>query len=310
MPAQGVDLELRPIRPGEGAFFMPAVQEQAPRALTIAGSDSGGGAGIQADLKTFAALGVYGASAVTAVTAQDTTGVRAWQAVDPALVGQQIDAVLEDIGAGAAKTGMLASAAIVRAVADRLRAHGVSALVVDPVMVATSGDPLLDEDARAVLVRELLPLAAVATPNRAEAEVLAGRRIESWEDARAAARTIVELGARAVIITGGDFDDAESSTDLWFDGHAFREFTAVRVRTSSTHGTGCTFSAAIAAGLARGMGAESAVALAKSYVTLALQYAFPVGHGRGPVHHFYRYWQPVGQKFVPGARPRAATEAE
>ncbi|HZP56896.1 MAG TPA: bifunctional hydroxymethylpyrimidine kinase/phosphomethylpyrimidine kinase [Dehalococcoidia bacterium] len=289
---------------------MPAVQEQAPRALTIAGSDSGGGAGIQADLKTFAALGVYGASAVTAVTAQDTTGVRAWQAVDPALVGQQIDAVLEDIGAGAAKTGMLASAAIVRAVADRLRAHGVSALVVDPVMVATSGDPLLDEDARAVLVRELLPLAAVATPNRAEAEVLAGRRIESWEDARAAARTIVELGARAVVITGGDFDDAESSTDLWFDGHAFREFTAVRVRTSSTHGTGCTFSAAIAAGLARGMGAESAVALAKSYVTLALQYAFPVGHGRGPVHHFYRYWQPVGQKFVARARPRAATEAE
>ena len=283
--------------------------DAVPRALTIAGSDSGGGAGIQADLKTFAALGVYGASAVTAVTAQNTLGVASWEAVSPALVAAQIDAVLGDIGAGAVKTGMLANAGIIRAVAEALRSRGVTQLVVDPVMVATSGASLLEPDAVAAMKSDLLPLALVVTPNVREGAALTGRAIESWDDVRAAAQALVALGARSVLITGGDFGDSDAATDLYYDGSAFREYTAVRVRTPHTHGTGCTFSAAIAAGLARGMDPQRAIALAKSYVTLALEYAYPVGAGRGPVHHFYRYWQPVGERYVAGAKPRAASAA-
>lgn len=290
------------------------MQQQAhdavPRALTIAGSDSGGGAGIQADLKTFAALGVYGTSAVTAVTAQNTLGVSCWDAIPPDLVAAQVDSVLSDIDAGAVKTGMLANAGVVGAVAAALRAHAASHLVVDPVMVATSGDPLLDSDAATALARDLLPLALVATPNVREAAALTGRAIESWDDVRGAARAIVDLGARSVVVTGGDFGGGDAATDVYFDGREFREYTAVRVRTPHTHGTGCTFSAAIAAGLARGMDTQGAIALAKSYVTLALEYAYPVGRGRGPVHHFYRYWQPVGERYVPGAKRRTAGDVQ
>ncbi|HYM14100.1 MAG TPA: bifunctional hydroxymethylpyrimidine kinase/phosphomethylpyrimidine kinase [Dehalococcoidia bacterium] len=276
-----------------------------PRALTIAGSDSGGGAGIQADLKTFAAYGVYGASAVTAVTAQDTQGVRDQLAMPATLVEAQIDAVLGDIGADAVKTGMLATAGIARAVAEKLREHGVAQLVVDPVMVATSGDRLLERDALEALIQALLPLAAVVTPNVREAEAITGRGIATWDDARGAAAQIVEMGARAVVITGGDFAAGrQAATDLFYDGRGYREFTAVRVETTSTHGTGCTFSAAIAAGLAKGLGLADAVALGKSYVTLAIQHAYPVGGGRGPVHHFYRYWQPTGRRYRPGVAPR------
>jgi len=284
------DLELNPI----------------PRALTVAGSDSGGGAGIQADLKTFSAFGVYGASAVTAVTAQNTLGVTGSLAMPATLVGQQIDAVLADIGADAVKTGMLANAEIVRTVAAKLREHAVENLVVDPVMVATSGARLLEEDAVDALVRDLLPLALVITPNVREAEALTNRTIRSWDDVRGAAAQIVEMGARAVVVTGGDFTptDATAATDIWYDGHAFREFASVRVDSTSTHGTGCTFSAAIAAGIAKGLQTLDAVALAKSYVTLAIQHAYPVGHGHGPVHHFYRYWQPVGPRYKPGVAPR------
>ncbi|MDE3095935.1 MAG: bifunctional hydroxymethylpyrimidine kinase/phosphomethylpyrimidine kinase [Chloroflexota bacterium] len=281
-----------------------ATPDAAPCALTIAGSDSGGGAGIQADLKTFAALGVYGTSAITAVTAQNTVEVADWAPVPAALVAGQVDAVLSDIGAGAVKTGMLGDASIVRAVAAALREHGVTSLVVDPVMVASSGAKLLDDGALAVLVDELLPLAAVVTPNVREAEALAGRAIASWDDARAAAAAIVGRGARSVVITGGDFGGSGAATDLYYDGSRFREYTAVRVKTEQTHGTGCTFSAAIAAGLARGMELEGAISLAKSYVTLALEYAYPVGHGHGPVHHFYRYWQPVGARYTPGVKVR------
>ncbi len=278
--------------------------DSAPRALTIAGSDSGGGAGIQADLKTFAALGVYGTSAITAVTAQNTVEFADWAPVPAALVARQVRAVLSDIGAGAVKTGMLGDAAIVLAAAEALREHGVTNLVVDPVMVASSGTRLLDDGGLEALVRELLPLAAVVTPNVREAAALAGREIRSWDDVRAAAAAIVERGARAVVITGGDFGESGAATDLYYDGSRYREYTAVRVKTEQTHGTGCTFSAAIAAGLARGMELEGAISLAKSYVTLALEYAYPVGRGHGPVHHFYRYWQPVGARYRPGVKVR------
>lgn len=286
-------------------------QPDAPaRALTIAGSDSGGGAGIQADLKTFAAFGVYGSSAITAVTAQNTLGVSDWLAMPEALVGGQIDAVLDDIGTDAVKTGMLANAGIIRTVAERLQAHSVTNLVVDPVMVAKGGHSLLESDAVAALIRDLIPLALVVTPNLPEAEVLTNRKIATWDDARGAAAQIVEMGARNVVIKGGHFDDKSSSTDLLFDGQHFREFTSIRVDTTSTHGTGCTFAAAIAAGLAKGMVLGDAVALAKSYVTLAIQHAYPIGGGHGPVHHFYRYYQPQGPKYKPGAPIAAAQTTE
>lgn len=276
----------------------------APRALTIAGSDSSGGAGIQADLKTFAAFGVYGTSAITAVTAQNTLGVGDWLAMPAALVGAQIDAVLSDIGAGAVKTGMLANAGIVSTVAAKLREHGVEMLVVDPVIVATSGVRLLDDEGVAALVRELLPLALAVTPNLPEAEALTGRTILSWDDAKGAAEQIVGMGARSVVITGGHFGGDHNATDLYYDGRGFRDFTAIRIDTPNTHGTGCTFSAAIAAGLAKGMATSDAVALAKSYVTLAMQHAYPIGQGHGPLHHFYRYWQPLGRRYRPGVAPR------
>jgi len=274
------------------------------RALTIAGSDSGGGAGIQADLKTFAACGVYGASAVTAVTAQNTVEVADWLALPPTLVGRQIDAVLSDIGADAVKTGMLATAAIIETVAAKMREHRVETLVIDPVMFARSGDRLLDESALETLARELVPLALVVTPNLPEAEALTGRTVASWDDARVAAQAIVGMGARAVVVKGGHFGSDAASTDLYYDGKAFREYTAVRVRTQHTHGTGCTFASAIAAGLAKGLAPQDAVALAKSYVTLAIQHAYPIGRGHGPVHHFYRYWQPSGPKYKVGTKPR------
>ncbi len=280
--------------------------ELAARALTIAGSDSGAGAGIQADIKTFAAFGVYGTSAITAVTAQNTREVSDWLAMPPELIAKQIDAVLSDIGADAVKTGMLANATIIETVAAKMREHAVTNLVVDPVMVAKGGHKLLEDAAIDVMVRELLPLALVVTPNLPEAEVLTNRAITSWDDARAAAAQIFEMGARAVVIKGGHFDEAASSTDLLFDGQQYRAFKAVRVATANTHGTGCTFASAIAAGLAKGMTLGDSVALAKSYVTLAIQHAYPIGHGHGPVHHFYRYWQPTGRKYRPGVAPRVS----
>ena len=280
--------------------------QQAARALTIAGSDSGGGAGIQADLKTFAAYGVYGSSAITAVTAQNTCEVADWLAMPADLVAKQIDAVLGDIGADAVKTGMLANAAIVETVAARMRERGVVNLVVDPVMVAKGGQKLLEDDAVKALVRDLLPLALVVTPNLPEAEVLTGRTIASWDEAREAAAQIVEIGAHAVVIKGGHFEEEESSTDLLYDGRQYRAFKAVRVRTPNTHGTGCTFSSAIAAGLAKGASLGDAVALAKSYVTLAIQHAYPIGHGHGPVHHFYRYWQPSGPRYRAGVKRKVS----
>jgi hydroxymethylpyrimidine/phosphomethylpyrimidine kinase len=261
-------------------------------ALTIAGSDSGGGAGIQADLKTFAALGVYGASAITAVTAQDTRRVYDFLEMEPGFVVQQINAVMEDIGADAVKTGMLASAGIIEAVAGSLRRWHVRDVVVDPVMVAKGGDKLLHDEAVDALKRHLLPLALVATPNLPEAEVLVGRSLSSWDDIKDAAREIHGWGVANVVIKGGHREDA-IATDILFDGEGFRDYSAPRVATQNTHGTGCTFASAIAASLAKGETVPTSVAAAKAYVTLALQHSYAIGEGHSPVHHFYRYWQPV-----------------
>jgi hydroxymethylpyrimidine/phosphomethylpyrimidine kinase len=281
-----------------------------PRALTIAGSDSGAGAGIQADLKTFAAMGVYGTSVITAVTAQNTREVTDWLAMPEALINKQIDAVLTDIGTDATKTGMLANAGIIGAVAAKLREHDVANLVVDPVMVAKGGHRLLEEDAIDAVRAHLLPLALVATPNIPEAEVLTGTTITSWGDMRDAAERIVAMGARSVVVKGGHFDDPSTATDIFFDGAHYREYNAVRVQSTNTHGTGCTFASAIAAGLAKGLAVQDAIALAKSYVTLAIQHAFPVGGGHGPVHHFFRFWQPSGPRYRAGERIAAEPAAK
>jgi hydroxymethylpyrimidine/phosphomethylpyrimidine kinase len=256
-----------------------------PVALTIAGSDSGAGAGIQADLKTFAALGVYGLTVITAITAQNTVGVRAVQEIDLDVIRAQLDAVAEDFSIGALKTGMRSSAAIIETVAAGIQRHRLRPLVVDPVMIAKSGDRLLREDAVEALRRRLLPLAAVVTPNIPEAEVLAGRPIRTRDDRLVAARTIMELGAHAVVIKGGHSDD-DPIVDVLVDGDGVREFSAPRIATTSTHGTGCTFSAAISAGLARGLDLQRAVADARDYVSRALASAPGLGHGHGPLNHF------------------------
>jgi len=259
-----------------------------PRALTVAGSDSGGGAGIQADLKTFAALGVYGASAITAITAQNTVGVRAIHEVPVDVVAAQIDAVLEDIGADAAKTGMLSSAPIIDVVADRLRFHGVRNLVVDPVMVAKSGDRLLREDAVAALKSTLLPLATVVTPNAPEATVLSGIEVIDASSAREAARRIAGLGPRIVVVKGGHFE-GDHSDDLVWDGTRFEVLSGPRIATRHTHGTGCTFSAAIAAELARGLAPLEALREARAFLQGAIEHAEPLGSGHGPVNHLWRF---------------------
>ena len=258
------------------------------RAMTIAGSDSGGGAGIQADLKTFAALGVYGSSALTAITAQNTLGVTAVHELPPDMVAAQIDAVMSDIGADAVKTGMLSNSGIIRTVAEKVGEHAIENLVVDPVMVAKGGDRLLQEEAVEALRGLLVPLAAVVTPNLPEASVLVGRDVESLEDARRAARDILDMGARSVVVKGGHLQG--DAVDVFYDGRQMREIAAPRIPTTSTHGTGCTFASAIAAGLAQGMGTEDAVVRAKEYVTEAIHNAFPVGTGHGPLHHFHASW--------------------
>ena len=260
-----------------------------PAALTIAGSDSGGGAGIQADLKTFAALGVYGASAITAITAQNTVGVTAVHEIPTEDIAAQIDAVIGDIGADAVKTGMLSSSAIVGVVADALRRHGVRRLVMDPVMIAKSGDILLRNEAVDALRTELLPLAAVVTPNIPEAETLVGFEVKSSADMRRAAEQINGMGAETVVVKGGHLDGP--ATDLFYDGSEFWEFTAARIDTVNTHGTGCTFASAVAAGMARNFTVVDAVAQAKEYVTEAIRTSFTIGQGHGPLNHFYKSWR-------------------
>lgn len=256
-------------------------------ALTVAGSDSGGGAGIQADLKTFAAHGVYGLSAITAITAQNTVGVTAVHPVPSDIVVAQIEAVVGDIGVDAAKTGMLLSAAIVEAVAASIQALDIPFVVVDPVMIAKSGDRLLDEEAVSAIKMELLRRAYVVTPNRAEAEVLADMPIRSIEDAREAARRIHRLGPSAVVVKGGHFTGPEI-VDLLFDGRQFLEFRGPRIDSPNTHGTGCTFAAALAAALALGQRLAEATQSAKSYVEHSIRHGLQIGRGHGPLDHFWR----------------------
>ncbi len=270
---------------------MPADVASPPKALTIAGSDSGGGAGIQADLKTFAALGAYGSSVLTAITAQNTLGVSAVHEVPIEIIVGQLDAVMSDIGADAVKTGMLSSAAIIDAVADGIRRHRIERLVVDPVMVATSGDRLLREDAVDSIRSVLLPLALIATPNIPEAEILTGQRIESEPEMAEAARMIGAMGARFVVVKGGHLEG--DPVDIVYDGTSIERVVTPRVQTRHSHGTGCTFSAAIAARLATGDLVPTAIVAAKQYVYDALIHAYKVGAGQSPVHHFYRLWQPA-----------------
>lgn len=267
-------------------------QPSLPCALTIAGSDSSAGAGIQADLKTFAALGVYGLSALTAVTAQNTLGVQAMLELPPPLVEAQIDAVLEDFEASVAKTGVLASTSLITTVATCVQRWGLR-LVIDPVMVATSGATLLAPDAVETLRHVLLPLAEVVTPNIPEAEVLTGQHIETLDDMQAAARALYELGPRHVVIKGGH--RTADPIDVYFDGSHDIILSAERIDTPHTHGTGCTFSAAITAFLARGHVVEQAVREAKHYITGAIQHAPGLGHGHGPLAHFWS-WEQASQK--------------
>jgi len=260
-------------------------------ALTIAGSDSGGGAGIQADLKTFSALGVYGASVLTAVTAQNTRGVSAIETLSPQIVTAQIEAVLSDLGVGAIKIGMVANAAIAAAVGDAMQAHGQRP-VLDPVMVATSGDRLLAADAVADLRERLLPLCQLVTPNLPEAAMLAGDAMaRSESEMERQAETILRLGAGAVLIKAGH-GTGTTADDLLFDGRSVRRFAAPRLQTRNDHGTGCTLSAAIASSLALGLELPEAIEAAKAYLHRALLAAddLDIGKGRGPVHHFHRWW--------------------
>ena len=253
-----------------------------PVALTIAGSDSGGGAGIQADIKTMAALRVHGVSAITAITAQNTVTVSEVLELPTGLIRAQIDRVVEDFQPAAAKTGMLSSAEIIWTVATAIREHGLSRLVVDPVMVAKGGARLLRQDAVEALRRELLPLAAVVTPNLPEAEVLLGHEISSPEDRRRAAQDLLKLGPRAAVVKGGHAGGPAS--DVFYDGDEMLELTAERIQTGNTHGSGCAFSAAIAAGLARGLGLVAAVRLAKDFITSAIADSLEIGSGHGPVN--------------------------
>ena len=259
-----------------------------PKALTIAGSDSGGGAGIQADLKTFSAFRVFGMSVLPAVTAQNSVGVQGVENLPPAFVAQQLRSVLDDFGTDAAKCGMLSTAGIIEAVADVLAGHRIEKLVVDPVMVAKSGDPLLQADARTALADRILPLALVVTPNLPEAEVLAGMRVVEPEDMEEAARRIHVMGPRYVLVKGGHLKG--DATDLLWNGREFTRFTAARVDSANTHGTGCTFSAAIAAGLARGQALGDAIRSAKAYVTRAIREGFKAGRGVGQLRHFIPDW--------------------
>ncbi len=254
------------------------------KALTIAGSDSGGGAGIQADIKTFAALGVYGSSAITAVTAQNTLGVEDISGIPPEFVEKQINAVLGDIGADAVKTGMLYDKWIIEVIADRLKSSSVPYLVVDPVMISTSGTRLLNPDAEQVLRDKLLPLATFVTPNVEEASVLCGFEIKTEKDVYKAAQEINNMGPDFVVITGFKRDDR--CLDFFYDGDELKEITGPFIETRNTHGTGCSFSAAITAYLARGASALKAVTMAKNYVINGLNYAYQVGAGQGPINHF------------------------
>ncbi|MGB3299060.1 MAG: bifunctional hydroxymethylpyrimidine kinase/phosphomethylpyrimidine kinase [Phormidesmis sp.] len=267
--------------------------QNIPVALTIAGSDSGGGAGIQADLRTFSFHQVHGTSALTCVTAQNTMGVTRVDALPPEAVVAQIEAVVSDIGVQAVKTGMLLNRAIIEAIADYLQANPMAALVVDPVMVSRTGDRLIANEAISSLREQLLPLATVLTPNRYEAQILADMEINTLLEMKTAAQKIQALGPQAVIVKGGGFDGELRGVDVWYDTQGLEVLTTEQVDTPNTHGTGCTLSSAIAANLANGLDPLTAVIGAKNYVTQALLHSLSIGQGQGPVGHFYPLISPA-----------------
>jgi hydroxymethylpyrimidine kinase/phosphomethylpyrimidine kinase len=255
------------------------------KALTIAGSDSGGGAGIQADLKTFHTFNVFGMSVVTSVTSQNTQGVRSIHDIPPSIVGDQIDMIMEDIGADAAKTGMVSNKDVIEVVVDRVKKYKIEKFVVDPVMVAKSGARLLRKDAEKALIEKLLPLAFLITPNVFEAEIISGTKIRDVEDAKKSAKIIQRKGVRFVLLKGGHLS-GEKSIDILFDGRKYTHYEAERIDTENTHGTGCTFSAAITAGLSKGMNIHNAIKVAKDYITRAIRNApCNIGKGRGPLYN-------------------------
>ena len=268
-----------------------------PRALTIAGSDSGGGAGIQADLKTFAALGVFGTSAITAITAQNTLGVTAVAEVPVEVISEQIEAVVTDIGVDAVKTGMLSSPEIVECVVEAVERFELSPLVVDPVMIAATGAQLLHDDAVESVKNRLVPLSTVVTPNVLEAEVLTGIEIGSIEDMELAGGELVTMGADAAVVKGGHFDDGSGRvTDVLVTREGVTRITSLRIDTTSNHGTGCTFASAVAAHIAHGIELASAVDLAQRYVWNAMANASPIGGGHGPLNHMFAHpYDPTNQ---------------
>ena len=262
------------------------------KVLTVAGSDSGGGAGIQADLKTFSAHGVFGMSAITAVTAQNTLGVSAVQDISPDIIAKQIDAVFEDMGADAVKIGMVSQTASIEAIAKQLSKHQARNIVLDPVMISKSGFDLLQPEAKEALIKHLLPIATIITPNIHEAQAITGCKITNVEQMEFAAREIYSLGPQTVLVKGGHLED--DAVDVLYDGKGMKHFQAARVDSKNTHGTGCTLSSAIAANLALGDAVTEAVEKAKNYITEAIKHSFPIGKGVGPVHHFYRLYQKAG----------------
>jgi hydroxymethylpyrimidine/phosphomethylpyrimidine kinase len=265
------------------------LEDELRLALTIAGSDSGGGAGIQADLKTFSALGVFGMSAITAVTVQNTKGVSEYEELSPETVAAQIRAVASDIGVDAAKTGMLASAAIIEAVADAIAETRIGNVVVDPVFISKHGHPLLQEDAVASLKERIVPLAAVVTPNLHEAGGLAGFHVRTRDHMKDAAGAILQLGARSVLVKGGHLEGGRAA-DLFFDGDCMEWLEAERIETPHTHGTGCVLSAAITAYLAKGEDPLEAAVAGKAFVTEAIRNSLQIGEGIGPVNPLWKVW--------------------
>jgi hydroxymethylpyrimidine/phosphomethylpyrimidine kinase len=263
-----------------------SVRKTVPRALTIAGSDSGGGAGIQADLKTFTALKVFGMSAITSVTAQNTESVLGISDLAPDFIGLQIDAVVKDLGVDAVKIGMLSNQKIVNLLAEKISEHKLTNIVLDPVMVSSNGDSLLESGTREVMINKLFPLISIVTPNIPEAEMITGLYISSLEDMKKAAHKIRALGPQNVLLKGGHLDKLSDAVDVLYDGNDYFEFVSKRVQTNNTHGTGCTYSAAICAGLAKGLSVMDAVKEGKNYVTLAIQNSFDLGKGHGPLNHF------------------------
>lgn len=256
-------------------------------ALTIAGSDSGGGAGIQADLKTFSAHHVFGMSVITAVTAQNTVEVRSIQTMSQEIIRDQISAVFDDIEVHTVKIGMLGSAETIETVAEMLYRYKPQHIVLDPVMIAKSGDHLLEEDAIEALKKRLLPMATLVTPNIPEAETLSGITIQSKQDLYEACEGLEQLGAKAILLKGGH--SAGDPNDLFYDGTTYSWLNGERIHTKNTHGTGCTLSSAIAANLANGLGIEDAIRQSKEYITQAIRDSFAIGNGHGPVNHFYQF---------------------